>query len=124
MNEIKNEVFNIAENVLCQHIEIHKEYCGFFKKVIANQFYPLDLRWNLYLKYGRQYLPISDWLFKPNGISLDKYSLYDDFHCDRYATITVDTITKRIETSKFDVDMDLYKESWLQEGIWGFINSW
>ena len=129
MNEMKEEVFQIAKDVLSRHIKIHQEYCDYFKTVVGNPVFPLELRWNLYMKYGEQYLPISDQAFKAEGIDWDSYSLEEDFYCDKYATLTALDMTLMIDDKLLEQeieidDMDLYKESWLKEGIWGFINNW
>ena len=106
---------------LKDHIEVKRKH---FLDFIRSTEIPLNLRWNLYLKYGKEFLPIDSYYFEPEGIDWNKHTLYHDFYCDKYATMTVDSMTEQIEQNEFEVDWIKYKESWLQKGIWGFIHDW
>lgn len=90
--------------------------------IIQDKHLSLDSRWDIYLKYGKEFLPIDSYYFEPEGIDWNKYTLFDNFYCDKYATMTVDSMTEQIEQNGFEVDWIKYKESWLQKGIWGFMN--
>lgn len=96
----------------------------FIKFIQDTKHIPLDLRWNLYLKHGEMLLSIDSYYFEPDGIDWNRHTLFDDFCCDKYATMTVDNMTKQIEEKNLEVNMNEYKESWMQKGIWGFINDW
>lgn len=88
--------------------------------------YPLDERWEMYLRYG-ECLPISPYYFDLEGIIWDRYSFPEYFYCDRYDVITVDEMYMCITQSpeKFlEVDMRKFKESWMQESMWGFKYDW
>lgn len=115
------ESLSKALDDLKDHIEVKRKH---FLDFIRNAQIPLNLRWDIYLKHGEMLLSINTYSFEPDGIDWNKYTLFDDFYCDKYATMTVDSMTEQIEQNEFEVDWIKYKESWLQKGIWGFINDW
>jgi hypothetical protein len=64
-----------------------------FKKWVKDKNIPLEERWDLFVKSG---LGVHDnYYHKPKGIDWDKYTLYDDFYIDRYATISCDRMLER-----------------------------
>lgn len=126
MNEkiLKNEV-----DILNSLIEMFEETQRIAKnnliKFIQNKGIPLDTRWEMYLKHGSKILPVDSYYYHPEGIDWNKHTLYDDFYCEMYETMTVDHMTDILDgADDIKVDWNLYKESWMGKAIWGFINDW
>lgn len=112
------------DDILYRFKEDHQKCKELLLSMVQNEALGQDERWRLYMKYGELLLSIDPYYFDPDGLNWDNLTLFDDFYCDKYETMTVDNMTKRIEEKGFEVDWNLYKESWMQKGIWGFKNDW
>lgn len=100
------------------------------KEIVQNKNIPLDIRF--YLLTNSEITPIDSFYFHLDGIDWDRMSLYDDFYCDKYATMLASDMIDIIEDKKsessrkiwLDIDVNNIKEQFCQKFIKGFINAW
>ena len=102
------------------------------KEVVTDKSIPLEDRWNCFIKsnLGEH----SQWYKNPDGINWNKYTLYDDFHTDKYASITAESFVNIckdiISDQEEDVDegrkinLNEVKEYFMKNLLIGFTNDW
>jgi hypothetical protein len=108
-----------------------KELKSKLSKIIVDKDLSLDQRWKYYEKAG-SLLPVDSYYFNPKakGLNWNTMSLYDDFYCEKFSTMTgvefvdlcIDINTQRKEVEKIDI-LEV-KEYWLNSGCYAFINNW
>jgi len=112
----KIEIFNEEKKSL------KKEVKGYVK----DKKIPLEERWNVFIlsELGDH----SSYYEEPKGINWNKYTLYDDFHTDKYAVLKVDDMLETAiendiikQGSKEEID---FKEYFLSKFIYSFENDW
>jgi hypothetical protein len=101
-------------------IEKLKDYC-------KDRTIPLEERWELFIESDLG--EIDNYYHEPDGINWNKYTLYDDFNCDKYATIDVKGMLKTckkvlVDDENFTFDEVVFKEYFLNKFLKGFINDW
>lgn len=86
----------------------------------------LDERWKIYEKLVDQNcnLDVDIWIVSLKSIDEDKYTLYDNFYKDRYATVYFTDMLETIIDEKYDVDINEFKEEVLSLELTGFIYDW
>jgi len=110
-----------------RYLELKETLTTALKEYVKDKSIPVDERWEAFIK--ADVAPIDGTYHDPDGIDWNKYTLYDDFYCDRYATIKANSILELCkdmasDEEGFEYDPVAIKEYFMDNFISGFINDW
>lgn len=109
-----------------QYLSIKETLTTALKEYVKDKSIPIDERWEAFIK--ADVAPIANTYHNPDGIDWNKYTLYDDFYCDKYATMTAQSLFElcedKADDEDFEYDPEAVKEYFMENFISGFINNW
>lgn len=122
----------IIENDLLQRKKIKDD----FLKYLKDKTIPLDKRWTSFCDYGKDYLPIYNWVrFNYKFDNGTEICLLDHYNCEKYTLNYYSTFIEWAEQNCYEDSDECYgaitgqnliniKEDILASGYCGFINDW
>jgi hypothetical protein len=92
--EIIKEVFEDINLTIAAIVSNRDRLMTLLKKVVKDSRFPLEYRWDIFLKAGNNNLIETDYRFLPRGIDWDKFNLENDFDLNKFETYTVEDILR------------------------------
>jgi hypothetical protein len=94
-----------------------KEFC-------QDKSIPLEERWEVFITSGLG--DHDSWYHDADGIDWDRYTLHDNFYCDRHEVMKVDRmLTLAKQGNMFEENgEEAFKEYFLDKFVYSFENDW
>ncbi len=97
-----------------------------FEGYIKNKEYPLEDRWEIFIKAPDSLKEYQSWVIDLKGLTNNRtFSWYDDFYVERYQTKDLDAdFIERVEEKFPEVDINSIKEQILENNLGSFRYDW